>query len=131
MIGLDTNVLVRYVAQDDPKQSPRATELIESLTRDNPGFISLVAIVELVWVMHGCYGASKVEVISVLEQLLRVNTIFVENAEIVLQAVHLYDKSDADFADCLIARSGSNALCIHTITFDNKAAKIDGLLLLQ
>ena len=54
MIGLDTNILVRYVAQDDPKQSPKATALIESLSDADPGFIGLVALVELVWVMQGC-----------------------------------------------------------------------------
>ena len=52
MIGLDTNVLVRYIAQDDPKQSPKATRLIESFTVDAPGYVSVVAVVELVWVFE-------------------------------------------------------------------------------
>ncbi|MGA1464036.1 MAG: PIN domain-containing protein, partial [Steroidobacteraceae bacterium] len=51
MIGLDTNVLVRYIMQDDPKQSPKASTLIESLSADHPGFISLVSVVELYWVL--------------------------------------------------------------------------------
>ncbi len=52
MIGLDTNVVVRYIMQDDPKQSPKATRLIESLTSDAPGFVPLVAVIELVWVLE-------------------------------------------------------------------------------
>jgi predicted nucleic-acid-binding protein len=131
MIGLDTNVLVRYVAQDDSKQSPRATALVESLNEDNPGFISLVAIVELVWVIQGCYDATKDDTIAVLERLLRVKTLYVENAEVVLQAVRLYANANADFADCLIERSGNHALCAHTMTFDSKAAQTAGMQLIQ
>jgi predicted nucleic-acid-binding protein len=54
MIGLDTNVLVRYIMQDDVKQSPKATALIESLDSDHPGFITLVFVVELYWVLTKC-----------------------------------------------------------------------------
>jgi predicted nucleic-acid-binding protein len=130
MIGLDTNVLVRYVAQDDPKQSPKATALIESLSDTDPGFISLVAVVELVWVMQGCYQATKDEVVAILEKLLRVRTFKVENAEIVLRALHVYARSNADFADCLIERSADAANCMHTMTFDSKAAKNAGMRLI-
>ncbi|SDX80940.1 Predicted nucleic-acid-binding protein, contains PIN domain [Collimonas sp. OK242] len=130
MIGLDTNVLVRYVAQDDPKQSPKATALIESLSDTDPGFISLVAVVELVWVMQGCYQATKDEVVAILEKLLRVRTFKVENAEIVLRALHVYARSNADFADCLIERSADAANCMHTMTFDSKSAKNAGMRLI-
>lgn len=130
MIGLDTNVLVRYVAQDDAKQSPKATALIESLSDTDQGFVSLVAVVELVWVMQGCYEATKSETVAVLERLLRIRTICVENAEVVLKALHSYTNSTADFADCLIERSGHNANCMHTMTFDGKATKTAGMRLI-
>jgi predicted nucleic-acid-binding protein len=130
MIGLDTNVLARYIAQDDPKQSPKATALIESLSDANPGFVSLVALVELVWVMQGCYQASKEEIVSILEKLLRVGSFKVENAEIVLRALHVYARSNADFADCLIERSAAYATCRQTMTFDSKAAKSAGMQLI-
>lgn len=123
MIGLDTNVLVRYVAQDDLKQSPKATAFIESLSAANQGFITAVSIVELVWVMQGCYDASKDEVVAVLEKLLRIRSIAVENAEIVLKALHSYSNSSADFADCLIERTAHGAGCSDTMTFDKAAAK--------
>ena len=58
MIGLDSNVIVRYIAQDDPVQSRKATRLIESLTADEPGYVSLVSVVELAWVLTGCYASA-------------------------------------------------------------------------
>jgi predicted nucleic-acid-binding protein len=130
MIGLDTNVLVRYIAQDDAKQSSKATALIESLSDTNQGFIGLVSIVELVWVMQGCYKATKEEIVSILEKLLRVRTFSVENSEVVLKALHTFSASNADFADCLIERSAHNVHCIDTMTFDSKAAKTAGMRLI-
>jgi predicted nucleic-acid-binding protein len=127
MIGLDTNVLVRYIAQDDAVQTPKATALIEGLTEAEPGFIPLVAIVELVWVMQGCYAATKAETVAVLDKLLRVRTLCVENAGIVMSALSRYSQSNADFADCLIERSADRANCARTVTFDEKAAKTAGM----
>lgn len=80
MIGLDTNVLVRYVTQDDPVQSPKASELIESLTSVSPGFVSLVSVVELVWVLQSCYPSAKSDVVTVLETLLRTRELTIEHA---------------------------------------------------
>jgi len=127
MIGLDTNVLVRYVAQDDPKQSAIASELIESLTASSPGFIALVSVVELVWVLQSNYQSSKSEIIVVLETLLRTRELTLENAETVWQALRRFSDSNADFADCLIERSANAAGCDHTVTFDSKAAKTIGM----
>ncbi len=80
MIGLDTNVLVRYVTQDDPVQSPKASALIESLTTFSPGFVSLVSVVELVWVLQSCYPSAKSDVVTVLETLLRTRELTIEHA---------------------------------------------------
>lgn len=123
MIGLDTNVLVRYVAQDDPKQSAKATRLIESLTPASPGFVALVSVVELVWVLQSCYDSAKSEIVVVLETLLRTRELTVENSDIVWQALRSYSQANADFADCLIERSAHAAGCEHIVTFDSKAAK--------
>lgn len=131
MIGLDTNVLVRYVVQDDPTQSPKATALVESLSEANPGFITLVALVELIWIIQGAYQASKDETIAVLEKLLRVKTFVVENAEVVFKAMHSYSNSNADFADCLIEQSAHKAGCTETVTFDSNAAKTAGISLIH
>ena len=86
MIGLDTNVLVRYVMQDDPRQSPKATRLIESLTSDQPGFVPLVAIVELVWVLSSSYGLNRDQIAEALNLLLRSKELVIDRAERVLQA---------------------------------------------
>jgi predicted nucleic-acid-binding protein len=123
MIGLDTNVLVRYIAQDDQKQSPLATNVIDSLTSEAPGFITLVSLVELVWVMQGCYDATKEEVVNILRKVLQTKVLVVENAETAIKSLNMFSQSRADFADCLIERSAVAAGCEYTATFDRDAAK--------
>lgn len=126
MIGLDTNVLVRFIAQDDVKQSSRASQLMSSLTTDNPGFISQVSLVELVWVMQSCYKATKSEVVAILETLFSTRELLVENAETAIQALNVFAKSKADFSHCLIERSAHKAGCDHCVSFDSKAIKTAG-----
>ena len=127
MIGLDTNVLVRYIAQDDAKQSAKASQLIESLTTTAPGFIAMVSVVEVVWVLQSCYQATKSEIITVLETLLRTKELIVEHADLIWQALRHFAQSKADFADCLIERSAHDAGCEYTVTFDSKAARTAGM----
>ncbi|PMV22076.1 MULTISPECIES: PIN domain-containing protein [unclassified Pseudomonas] len=127
MIGLDTNVLVRYITQDDPVQSAKASDLIESLTTASPGFISLVSIVELVWVLQSCYQSAKSDVVMVLETLLRTRELTVEHAEIIWQALRKFVANKADFADCLIERCAHAAGCEYTATFDLNAIKTTGM----
>jgi predicted nucleic-acid-binding protein len=127
MIGLDTNVLVRYVTQDDPIQSAKASELIESLTIASPGFISLVSVVELVWVLQSCYQSAKRDVVTVLETLLRTRELTVEHAEVIWQALRKFVANKADFADCLIERCAHAAGCEYTATFDLNAVKAAGM----
>ena len=122
MIGLDTNVLVRYITQDDRSQSAAATKLIDSLSVEAPGFIAMIAAVELVWVLQGCYAAKRDEIVGVLETLLRSQQLVVERADITWQAVRSFAAGRADFADCVIERCGHAAECDYTATFDQKAA---------
>lgn len=130
MIGLDTNVLVRYCAQDHKVQSDQAATLMESLTDQAPGFVSLVTLVELVWVMQGAYKANKADIVTILQMLLQTREIVIENAEVVLQALARFAESKAGFADCLIERSGYRSGCIYTVTFDNDAAATADMRLL-
>ncbi|RQO49863.1 PIN domain-containing protein [Pseudomonas sp. KBW05] len=127
MIGLDTNVLVRYVTQDDPIQSAKASDLIESLTTLSPGFVSLVSVVELVWVLQSCYQSAKSDVVVVLETLLRTRELTIEHAETLWQALRRFTASKADFADCLIERCAHAAGCEYTATFDLNAVKAAGM----
>lgn len=131
MIGLDTNILVRYIMQDDAKQSPKASALIESLNADNPGFITLVSIVELYWVLTSSYGLTGQQVKQVLEVLLRTKQIIVDRADQVLRALRVFDDGKADFADCLIERTAASAGCGQTMTLDVGAAKHAGMTLIR
>jgi len=126
MIGLDTNVLVRYIAQDDIKQSALATNLIHSLTKESPGFITLVSVVELVWVMQSCYQSTKQEVVKILETLTATRELMIENSETVIKAIRVFSNSKADFSDCLIERSANTAGCEYSVTFDVDAIKHAG-----
>lgn len=125
MIGLDTNVLIRYLAQDDAAQSASATALIGTLSGSVPGFVATVVLVELVWVMRRIYGASKPELIVILDKLFRMQELVIENRDVAFAALRSFATSKADFADCLIARAGRQAGCKYTVTFD-KAATNEG-----
>ena len=129
MIGLDTNVLVRYIMQDDPKQSPKASKLIESLDGDNPGYITLVSVIELYWVLTSCYELTGEQVTQALEAILRTKQLMVERADQVMRALQVFAQGKADLADCLIERSASSAGCTQTMTFDVGASKHAGMTL--
>ena len=131
MIGLDTNVLVRYIMQDDAAQSAKAAALMDSLTAQAPGFIAWVSVVELMWVLSACYGLDRPQLTAALEALLRTRELLVERAEIVWKAMRLYRNSKADFADCLIERSSASAGCERTVTFDQGAVRHAGMSLIQ
>lgn len=131
MIGLDTHVLVRYIMQDDARQSMLASRLIESLTVEEPGFFPLVAVIELVWVLSSSFELARAQVVSTLEVLLQTKEIQVERAEVVWRALRVYRDSSADFADCLVERSAAAAGCARTMTFDRGAAKNCSMMLIQ
>jgi predicted nucleic-acid-binding protein len=131
MIGLDTNVLVRYIMQDDPKQSPKASLLIESLTADEPGFITTVGVVELAWVLSSAYSLTRQQLAQAFAVLLRSKQLVVEHADQVIKALRVFAASSADFADCLIERAATGAGCSRTMTFDVGAAKTAGMSLLR
>lgn len=126
MIGLDTNILIRYVTWDDPVHSRKAAEVIERLlTPENPGFISLVALVETVWVLGRRYGLSAQEIAGIVERLLQVETFVVQNEREVFQAMVALRAGYTGFSDALIGALGSWAGCSSTYTFDKKAARLD------
>ena len=132
MIGLDTNILVRYITQDDPKQSPKAVRFVESLTSGAPGYVSIVAVIELVWVLGSCYAQNKEEIGEVLGTLLRTKEIVVANADTVWKAVRMFNAcKTTDFADCLIKCLAGAAGCEYTATFDRNAAKYCGMQLVD
>lgn len=129
MIGLDTNILVRYIMQDDPGQASIANRLLDALTPEAPGFVPMVVVVELGWVLSGAYRLDRPQLVTAFETLLRISSIIVDQAETVWKAVRTFDRSNADFADCLIERAAAMAGCERTMTFDRGAAKACGMTL--
>lgn len=130
MIGLDTNVLLRFVAQDDEQQSPLADATIASLTKQNPGWIAVATVLEFVWAMSKSMRVPKPVVCNALDGMLTLDTIVVEQEAIVSSAVQQYRSTRADFADCLIAASARAAGCSKTVTFDRIAARDTGMELI-
>jgi predicted nucleic-acid-binding protein len=107
MIGLDTNVLVRYFVQDDSMQSRRATEIMEGrLTEANPGFVSIVTMAETVWVLDRTYRFSDAEIADAVERTLGANILVVENEQEVFTALTALKEGRGSFADALIGALG-------------------------
>lgn len=130
MIGLDTNILVRYLTQDDPAQSQRATGIIErQLTEENPGFISVVTMVEVVWVLDRVYRLAAAEIAAAIEHILETDVLVVQNEQEVFTSMIALKEGRARFSDALIVALGEMAGCSYTLTFDRKALRIPGVKL--
>jgi len=131
MTGLDTNVLVRYFAQDDPVQSTKATAIIEHrFSEQHPGFVSLVTMMETVCVLGGAYALSNQEVATVVERMLQSDTLVVQNEQEVFTAAMTLKAGLGSFADALIGALGERAGCPSTLTFDKKVGGLHGFELL-
>jgi predicted nucleic-acid-binding protein len=127
VIGLDTNILIRYLTQDDPVQAAKATEIFERrLTPKNPGFVSVVAMVETVWVLDRAYDLTAHEIAAAVERLLQVAVLAIENEQEVFTAMIALKQGRGSFADALIAELGARVGCTRTLTFDQKAARHPG-----
>jgi predicted nucleic-acid-binding protein len=127
MIGLDTNILVRYLTQDDPVQSRTATEILErGLTEDNPGFVSIVAMVETAWVLERAYGFSGTEIAAAVERMLQADALVVESEFEVFTAMIAAKEGHGSFADAVIGALGAKAKCSCTLTFDEKVLRLAG-----
>ena len=125
MITLDTHVLVRYIVQDDARQAAPATALIEDeLTTANPGFVTLIALVELSWVLRRLYRCSAAQISQIAIELVNSPTLVVESAEAVSAAANA---AHADLADMVLHEVGRLRGSTHTVTFDHDFARIDGV----
>jgi predicted nucleic-acid-binding protein len=132
MIGLDTNILIRYLTQDNHTLSPKATALIEHhLSPGRPGFITVVTMAEVAWVLDSFYSLSSAEIADAIERILSADALVVEREHQVFEAMTLLRKGAADFADALIGLLAQRAGCSHTLTFDRKASRLPGFELLS
>ena len=130
MTGLDTNVLVRFLVQDDAAQAQAAQDLMATFTETEPGFICREVLVELVWVLERAYALSRTDIADAINGLLEARELVVEAADRAAIAIDRYRKGGPGYADQMIALAGQGAGCDKTFTFDRKAAGLPGMSLL-
>lgn len=125
MTGLDTNVILRYLLQDDAAQTLQANQILDQwLSHDNPGFLSLVTVLEVVWVLRSLLKRSPTQIASHLENLLAADSLVLQNEQQVFEAAFALKRGDGEFEDALIGALNAWAGCSHTLTFDRKAARL-------
>jgi len=131
MKGLDTNVLLRYLLQDDRAQAAAVNRLVERLAGPaGPGFISLPTILEIAWVLRSRYRMSPIEVAAALDQLLATEALLIQNERELFAAVSALREGLGSFEDALIGALGQWAGCDSTLTFDRKASRLPGFELI-
>ncbi|MFO1196464.1 MAG: type II toxin-antitoxin system VapC family toxin [Burkholderiaceae bacterium] len=131
MIAIDTNVLVRYLAQDDAAQAAAATQFIEHrLSVERPGFVSSIVLAELCWVLHKAYRVGARELAEVLSDLLSTPVFRFESRDAALAALERFRSHGGDYPDALIRAIGAQCGCKITYTFDRVAARASGMSLL-
>ncbi|MCC7048519.1 MAG: type II toxin-antitoxin system VapC family toxin [Alphaproteobacteria bacterium] len=122
MIGIDTNVLVRFFVKDDVAQLEAARQCLRTeCTPQSPGFVNRVVLCEFVWVLTRVYRIERAQVAGVLDKILHADSLTVEDEDLVEIALERYRHSDTDFADCVIALTNERRGCDLTRTFDHKA----------
>lgn len=131
MIALDTNVLVRFLVQDDQLQAQLATKVIDQLTDDAQGFVSREVLIELVWVLERAYRIGRAEIAVALDGLLSATELDIECSDVVAPALELYRNDGFVFADLMIAAAARRAGANELVTFDRKAARLPGVRLLS
>jgi predicted nucleic-acid-binding protein len=132
LIGIDTSVLVRHFTQDDAMQAAIAGRfLLRGLSSERPGHVSLIVLAELSWVLRSRYKAARDEIITVIESLLAAPNLRVQDENAVWAALDECEGSKIGVADALIAAVDRLHGCSHTVTFDAKASKINGMSLLR
>lgn len=124
MIGLDTNVLDRFVVADDPIQGPIVKRMVENrCTQESPGVVNKIVLCELVWVLRESYGYSTGKIHEVLETILRSDRLMVEDQDVAWRSLERARNSGAEFTDCLIGRTNKALGCETTFTFDKRASR--------
>jgi predicted nucleic-acid-binding protein len=127
MTGIDTNVLVRYITRDDPEQYRAAKSFLESdCTQEEPGYVNVIVLCELAWVLDGVHDATDEEWTEVLDQLLRTRQLQIERRDQVRLALGRYKQSAAGFPACLLSQLNQDEGCGETVTFDQDAGTMDG-----
>ncbi len=125
MIGLDTNVLVRYFTQDDEVQAELSKKLIRRYSGKNGSlFINNLVMCELIWVLERGYKYSKKQISNAVKLMLSAKEFAYENLDHIWLALHEYEKNGVDFSDALIGEINKSKGCQATYTFDQRAVKL-------
>ena len=125
MVGLDTNVILRYLLQDDPKQTPLANHIVDQVLSDqNPGLVSLVTVLEIVWVLRSLLKQTGTEIAIHLEHLLAADSLEIQNGQQVFEAAFALKRGTGEFEDALMGALNAWAACPHTLTFDRRALRM-------
>ena len=129
MLGIDTNVLVRYLVRDDQSQYERARRLIRrEVNAGEPVPVSLLVLLEMEWVLRSRYELAKPDIVAVISSLLQTVELALEDEPSVEHAIYSWKNSLAEFADCLIDALNHRLGCRATATFDRKALKLAGFI---
>jgi predicted nucleic-acid-binding protein len=124
VIGIDTNVLARYLVEDDLEQTERARAFLDTAcTEETPGFISTPVLCEIVWLLARGYRYDERLVAQTVRRVLSARNLVVQDASVAWEALAHFEAGSADFADYLIALNNRAAGCAYTVTFDRRAAR--------
>ncbi len=127
MIGLDTNVVLRYLLQDDPEQTRQANEIFDvRLSEVNLGFLSLACVLEIVWVLRSLLRQDASQIAAHLERLLAADSLAIQNEQQVFEAAFTLKRGTGEFEDALIGALDAWAGCEKTLTFDRRAGRLPG-----
>ena len=129
MIGIDTNVLVRFLVRDDEAQFDRARKLIRrEASGGEPVMVSQLVLLEAEWVLRSRYGLKKGSILAVLSGLLESADLRIEEEASVERALYIWKDSSAEFADCLISARHQALGCRATASFDARALRLPGFI---
>ena len=131
MVGVDTNILVRYIVRDVPEQAEAADRLLESLSMDEQGYVPREVLIEMVWVLSRSYGFGRIQIANLVLDLVGTDGLIVESSDDVVNAAVAYAQGSDDFADLMILAASSRVGCETLYTFDRKFSRLEGVALLH
>jgi predicted nucleic-acid-binding protein len=130
MIGIDTNILLRFLTVDDPVQSPTANKLMQSFSAVQPGFISMAVLLETYWVLRRSYRYTREDICTKMASLINASELVIDDEDLVRAALTVARTTTLDLPDIVISLKGKAVGCTTTYTFDKKASELEGMTLL-
>jgi predicted nucleic-acid-binding protein len=128
MIGVDTNVLLRHLMRDDPRQTPVASRFFAARGPGDPAYVSTAVLLELIWTLRRTYRVSRADVSRIVWTLSRSRDIVLQDPVLARRALWDAEDEQADIADAIIAHAAIDAGCDGAVTFDRRAQRLPGML---